>query len=70
MNKKISITSVENGYILETPEEDYVFQHDGDEKPAFIMLVHKLAEELGFNYDKFAENNLEVSFNKKGHKIN
>lgn len=41
---------------------------DGDRK-AFIRLVYSLAEHLGFMNDKYGEHNLDVNFNKKGHKL-
>jgi len=41
---------------------------EGD-KEAFIKLVHSLAEHLGFMYDKYGKDNLEVNFNKKGSKL-
>ncbi len=41
---------------------------DGDEK-AIIRLLNSIAENLGISYDKYGKNNLDINFNKKGHKL-
>jgi hypothetical protein len=33
---------------------------------ALINLLYKVAEALGYNYDKYKANNLDINFNKKG----
>ena len=71
----IKIKQAENGYIItlpreqDTPESQIVIESKDDEKQAFIDLVNELAEQFGFSYDKWGENNLEISFSKKGHKL-
>lgn len=72
---KYIIETATNGYILRTPpeteeeiEEVEVFEDEGDEKKAFESLVYHLAENFGFLYDKWKKDNLNIKWNKKGHK--
>jgi hypothetical protein len=39
------------------------------EKIAFCKMVEKIAGTFGFSYDKFGAENLNISFNKPGHKL-
>jgi hypothetical protein len=72
---KYIIETADNGYILTTPpesEEDRaevrVFEEYENEKKAFEALVYQLAEDFGFMYDKWKKDNLNIKWNKKGHK--
>jgi len=66
---EITIKTAFNGYILINGEETILIEDKDDEKQAFIDLVMELSEQLGFSYDKFKDDNLEVSFSRKGHKL-
>ena len=72
----LKIKQAENGYIItlpreqDTPEGQIVIESkDGEEKQAFIDLVNELAEQFGFIYNKWKEDNLKISFDLKGHKL-
>ena len=40
-----------------------------EDKIVFGKLVYILANKLGINYDKFGSENINITFDKKGHKI-
>lgn len=72
---KYIIETADNGYILTTPPESkedraevQVFEEYESKKKAFESLVYHLAEDLGFMYDKWKKDNLNIKWNKKGHK--
>lgn len=75
MDWKITIKKVNNGYIVEGPGGDMkeisVIEEisDDDEKEACKRLLEFVAEHFGFMHDKFAEDNLRISWDKKGRKI-
>lgn len=61
-------------------QEEFIFDDDvnadedlkginDEEKVAFAKLVHGLANHFGIEYNKYGEENLRVTFDKKGHKI-
>ena len=80
---KITIETMDNGYIVrnEYPQNDdeamvtggAVFQEDAceqtNERQAVIEMLTHVAELLGFTYDKYKEDNINISFDKKGHKL-
>jgi hypothetical protein len=49
---------------VEVLEED-----DGDEKLCLTILLEKVAEMCGYSYDKFGKENLKITFDKIGHKV-
>lgn len=81
----IIIKKVENGYILQTftwedtqennkvyREEVEVIEEEGDinsDKKALGRVLDKIAEWAGFHYDKYGKENLRISWDKKGHKL-
>lgn len=74
---KLRIEKIENGYILSHDEEveDNVFEtmkevieEEDDEKVAMKRLLEKVAEFFGIQYDKYAEKNLNITWDKKGHR--
>jgi hypothetical protein len=70
---KYEIEIAENGYIIKAKSGEevayYVCEESDEENGAIISLLEKLGELLGYNYDKFSSTNLNISFNKKGHKV-
>lgn len=82
---KIQIESIENGYILSwyEDEEDVNGNVVKEEKKevveeldvlegeneTMVRLLTRIAEHFGITYDKYKENNLNIAFDKKGHKL-
>lgn len=77
----ITIKQCENGYII-TPyeyDEDNKVQeetsilcygeHDEDEQGALKSLLTSVASHFGHDYDKWAKDNLRISFDLVGHKV-
>lgn len=52
-----------------TTEEDDMYKTRDEAKVCTGKLLYKLSELLGFDYDKFSEENLNITWNKKGHKV-
>lgn len=77
MKVKTIIKKFVNGYGIERiidncVTEIYVIEEDeslDSGKDAFARLCLKLAEIEGFTYNKYGEDNIQVTFNKKGHKL-
>ena len=74
----LKIMYADNGFILESEtincnnqkEKQYVVIEDrDDEHECVIRFLEKVAEHFGFIYDKFSPNNLNITFDKKGHKV-
>ena len=76
---KTTIKKVDNGYILETPtdtdERDgqytsyEVVECNGDEKETMTRLLEAVADYFGEGYNKFAKDNLNLTWDKPGHKV-
>ena len=72
----IKISKASNGFVLYFPEETFpvagsfleVIEEDRDEKETMTRLLEKVAEYFGIPHDKFAKDNLRISWNKKGSK--
>lgn len=69
----LNIKSVNNGYQLVWRGDEIEIQvieniNDNDEETMTRMLT-AVAEHFGYNYDKFSDKNLNISFDKKGHKV-
>jgi len=77
--QKIEIKTTDNGYIVSVRYKDHESQNcemtyaveeiAGDEQETVSKLLLKIASLLGFEYDKFSENNINISFDRKGHKL-
>lgn len=80
----MEIAQTDNGYILqdyfwEDSTEDgkkiigsntHVFEDKGsDEKESLKELLLKVSEILGYNYDRYGEENLNITFDGKGIKL-
>jgi len=77
---EINIKRVNNGFLVHVPsigdeilDDNYVIEQEDDtaesERKALKGLLENIANNIGFPYDKFSSNNLEITFDKKGHKI-
>ncbi len=92
MSWKIEIEKVDNGFIVNVPEEhtdgkttkiitrksvkefkeDVDFNNndeDAGEKIAMTELFELMAEYFGIIHDKWGENNLNIKWDRKGHKV-
>lgn len=80
----MEIAQTDNGYILqdyfwEDSTENgekiigsniHVFEDEGcDEKESLKKLLFKVAEALGYIYDKYGKENLNITFDGKGRKL-
>ena len=69
---KITIERLGNGYLLtnhQDPPCRLVVEEEDLEEDTFTKLLGLIAEELGCPYDKYSDKNLNISFDKKGHKL-
>lgn len=68
---KITIEHVANGYILFLHDEERTKKVvcDDDEKEELKKLLYEVAEYFGATYDKWSKTNLQITFNRKGHKV-
>ena len=71
-----TIERVGNGFIVSCPnEEREVFEEIGDGvtmdgiQDAFTTALYNLAERMGFEYNKFRSDNLRISWDRKGSKV-
>jgi len=56
--------------VLEDPEDTTCTDEDLTDKLLFKKLVEYLADDVYyFYYDKWGKHNLEINFNKRGHKV-
>lgn len=78
----IKIKKVQNGYMVINGAETIVFQDTIDnhievdkdsieieEKKALGALLEYIAHEMGYTYNKFGKDNLDINFKKEGYKI-
>ena len=75
---KIEIEKSDKGYILSRKEEiedgtfrteKEVIEENDTEKKTMSRLLYRIAEFFGDNYDKYGKENLKISWNKKGSKV-
>ncbi|MEO5366085.1 MAG: hypothetical protein H7831_06970 [Magnetococcus sp. WYHC-3] len=51
-------------------ETSYVpIESTGDEQDCMKRLLEAVAEHFGYSYDKFKSDNLNISWDRKGHKV-
>jgi len=76
--RELKIVEANNGYILSHDveqdenvwiEEIDVVEETDDTNDLFRRLLEKVAEHFGMQYDKFSSENLNITFDKKGHKV-
>lgn len=75
----INIKRVNNGFIITSKdlsemnaeiEIETVFESgEEDEKKCLADVLYFIAQEFGYSYDKWKEDNLNITWDKKGHKI-
>ena len=75
--RELKIVEAENGYILSFDvlmDEDgrmelcqNVIEENGDTNDLFRRLLENVAEHFGMEYDKWKSDNLNITFDKKGH---
>jgi len=82
-NNVIELYQADNGYIIKRSYiDDYeegnpiykddvqlIESNDYDDKETFVRLIEYLAESLGFHYDKYGKENLNITWDKLGHKV-
>lgn len=77
---KCIIEEADNGYILTVDYEDsdpdikparILIEEKSNEKETFSSLVIELTEHLGrdIQYDKYSKENLNITWDKPGHKL-
>ncbi len=69
---KIVIETTTNGYILTTEpgekEEREVFEDTTEDEACFTRLAVRLSEILVRSHNKYGEDNINISWDKKGRK--
>lgn len=72
----VTIRPIDNGFVLEVPPDaDYLvgqeigFIDNEDVRPAFERLVYELADLFGMPYNKFSRDNLKITWDLPGHKV-
>ena len=75
--RELKIVEAENGYILSFDvlmDEDgrmelcqNVIEENGDTNDLFRRLLENVAEHFGMEYNKWKSDNLNITFDKKGH---
>lgn len=75
---ELKIEKIENGFILSHKEEieennivavKEVLEDDEGEKETMTRLLERVSDYFGIGYDKFEADNLKITWDKKGHKI-
>ena len=68
---EILITKAENGYILsrnDWEDDDIITKHRRIVE-GITELLYEIADYFGYPYDKFSHENLSVTWDKSGHKV-
>lgn len=75
---ELKIMWAENGYVLDYEEEIYegvkvlrhaVIEDIDSEEDCMKRMLERVAEHFGYSYNKFSDKNLNITFDKKGHKV-
>ena len=76
--RELRISEANNGYVLSHDvemdenvweEETTVIEERDDTNDLFKRLLEAVAEHFGMVYNKYGSNNLNITFDRKGHKI-
>ena len=81
-SKTIEIAILDNGYIVKASiledidenqnrrysENEEIIEEE-DKNKALVRLLYLIAEKTGYMYDKYGKENLNINFDKKGHKL-
>jgi hypothetical protein len=54
---------------VKLPSQTFSTIQGETEKETLQLLLYRIAEEFGFGYDKFSKENINITFDKKGHKV-
>ena len=66
----IKIKTISNGYLLIDSEGETTAFTEGSQEEAFASMVAVLWQDwIGEPYNKYGENNIRITFDKKGHKL-
>jgi hypothetical protein len=84
MANEIIVEKTSNGYILKNKylyevndkgveiyltETEVIEEQESDEKECLKRLLERVAETLGFVYDKYGKENISITFDRKGSKV-
>jgi hypothetical protein len=66
----ITITEVDNGYIVTYAGNHSIFESSDpmDDRPGITKTLEHVVGLLGYPYDKWSENNVNITWDRKGHK--
>jgi hypothetical protein len=75
---ELKIEKIVNGFILSREEEreenkaevvKETIEEGDDERETMTRLLERVSGYFGIHYDKYAKNNLNITWNKKGRKL-
>jgi hypothetical protein len=77
--RECRIKKADNGFLIEYEEMDdentaivrriVVEDFEDDEKKNIADMLYKVADFFGVCYDKWSDKNLDINWDKKGHKL-
>lgn len=65
----LTVHRIENGYIFNLPDDTVVIEYKDTEQETIKAMLDEFATWLGYQYDKWGTNNLVITFDGKGHKV-
>ena len=69
MKTRLRLEKTTNGYIVMDGPDTELIEDTGDEKDCISRLLYRVAEWAGCDYQKYGSENLNITFDKKGHKL-
>lgn len=71
LERRPSLSAISETYpeTLVFREQKEVIEGDEEDNKVIEKLLYRVAEFFGAPYEKYGENNLNISWNKKGHKL-
>jgi len=79
MKWEITIKKAENGYILEIPHveeegaapviETVVIEEENETNNTMTRVLREVADHFGFHYNKYGRDNLKISWDEAGSKV-
>ena len=79
--QEIKIKSISNGYVLSWKEANFlgnknttldiqeVIENNNNKKEGLKKLLENIADYFGFCHNEYSNDNLKITFDKKGHEI-
>ena len=76
--RELTIKEATDGFVLmydvevrdDVWETEYIPVEDtGDDNDLLRRMLEKVAEHFGMHYDKWGHGNINITFDKKGHKV-